>query len=46
MLQHIKELGVDSNFDSELLNKLENNVQSVINTLAELGVSVERKLCG
>ncbi|OED72513.1 TMAO reductase system sensor histidine kinase/response regulator TorS, partial [Vibrio splendidus ZS-139] len=43
LLQHIKELGVDS-FDSELLNKLENNVQSVINTLAELGVSVERKL--
>ncbi|MEZ8412000.1 TMAO reductase system sensor histidine kinase/response regulator TorS [Vibrio splendidus] len=43
LLQHIKELGVDS-FDSQLLNKLENNVQSVINTLAELGVSVERKL--
>ncbi|MEG3219033.1 TMAO reductase system sensor histidine kinase/response regulator TorS [Vibrio gigantis] len=43
LLQHIKDLGVDS-FDSQLLNKLENNVQSVINTLAELGVSVERKL--
>ena len=43
LLQHIKELGVDS-FDSQLLDKLENNVQSVINTLAELGVSVERKL--
>ncbi|MFS1418912.1 TMAO reductase system sensor histidine kinase/response regulator TorS [Vibrio splendidus] len=43
LLQHIKELGVDS-FDSQLLNKLEDNVQSVINTLAELGVSVERKL--
>ncbi|MFM2607876.1 TMAO reductase system sensor histidine kinase/response regulator TorS [Vibrio chagasii] len=43
LLQHIKDLGVDS-FDSELLHKLENNVQSVINTLAELGVSVERKL--
>ncbi|PMH03538.1 TMAO reductase system sensor histidine kinase/response regulator TorS [Vibrio lentus] len=43
LLQHIKELGVDS-FDSKLLQKLENNVQSVINTLAELGVSVERKL--
>ncbi len=43
LLQHIKGLGVDS-FDSELLHKLENNVQSVINTLAELGVSVERKL--
>ncbi|CAK2100619.1 two-component system, OmpR family, sensor histidine kinase TorS [Vibrio crassostreae] len=43
LLQHIKDLGVDS-FDSQLINKLENNVQSVINTLAELGVSVERKL--
>ncbi|NAZ54140.1 TMAO reductase system sensor histidine kinase/response regulator TorS [Vibrio toranzoniae] len=43
LLQHIKELGVDS-FDSELLDELENNVQSVINTLAELGVSVKRKL--
>ncbi|WP_372052637.1 MULTISPECIES: TMAO reductase system sensor histidine kinase/response regulator TorS [unclassified Vibrio] len=43
LLQHIKDLGVDS-FDSQLLDKLENNVQSVINTLAELGVSVERKL--
>ncbi|MBY7730216.1 TMAO reductase system sensor histidine kinase/response regulator TorS [Vibrio splendidus] len=43
LLQHIKDLGVDS-FDSKLLHKLENNVQSVINTLAELGVSVERKL--
>ncbi|KWT99356.1 TMAO reductase system sensor TorS [Vibrio toranzoniae] len=43
LLQHIKELGVDS-FDSQLLDELENNVQSVINTLAELGVSVKRKL--
>ncbi|MEF1229084.1 MCP four helix bundle domain-containing protein, partial [Vibrio fortis] len=43
LLRHIKELGSDS-FDSELLSSLENNVQSVINTLAELGVSVERKL--
>ncbi|GMM88861.1 TMAO reductase system sensor histidine kinase/response regulator TorS [Vibrio fortis] len=43
LLRHIKELGSDS-FDSELLSNLENNVQSVINTLAELGVSVERKL--
>lgn len=43
LLKHIKELGVDS-FDSELLNKLETHVQSVIDTLAELGVSVERKL--
>ncbi|MEF1282281.1 MCP four helix bundle domain-containing protein, partial [Vibrio fortis] len=42
LLRHIKELGSDS-FDSELLSSLENNVQSVINTLAELGVSVERK---
>ena len=43
LLRHIKELGSDS-FDSELLSNLENNVQNVINTLAELGVSVERKL--
>lgn len=43
LLQHIKELGSDS-FDSDLLDELENNVQSVINTLAELGVSVKRKL--
>ncbi|MBW3695698.1 TMAO reductase system sensor histidine kinase/response regulator TorS [Vibrio sp. T187] len=43
LLQHIKDLGVDS-FDSELLSNLETNVQSVIDTLGELGVSVERKL--
>ncbi|MGF1754466.1 TMAO reductase system sensor histidine kinase/response regulator TorS, partial [Vibrio makurazakiensis] len=43
LLSHIKELGVDS-FDSQLLNELETNVQSVIDTLAELGISVERKL--
>lgn len=43
LLTHIKELGVDS-FDSQLLHELETHVESVINTLAELGVSVERKL--
>lgn len=45
LLQHIKDLGADS-FDSQLLHKLENNVQSVINTLAELGVAVERTSYG
>ncbi|MDF5457288.1 TMAO reductase system sensor histidine kinase/response regulator TorS, partial [Vibrio parahaemolyticus] len=31
-------------FDSQLLEALENNVQNVIDNLAELGVSVEKKL--
>ncbi|HHX8489023.1 TPA: TMAO reductase system sensor histidine kinase/response regulator TorS [Vibrio diabolicus] len=43
LLTHIKELGSES-FDSQLLEDLENNVQNVIDNLAELGVSVERKL--
>ncbi|BCG20604.1 hypothetical protein HLBS07_44560 [Vibrio alginolyticus] len=44
LLTHIKELGSES-FDSQLLEALENNVQNVIDNLAELGVSVE-KSCG
>ncbi|PFG57983.1 two-component system sensor histidine kinase TorS [Vibrio sp. ES.051] len=43
LLKHIKELGGES-FDSKLLETLESDVQSVINNLADLGVSVERKL--
>ncbi|NOH82805.1 TMAO reductase system sensor histidine kinase/response regulator TorS [Vibrio sp. 03-59-1] len=43
LLTHIKALGSDS-FDSGLLTRLENNVESVINTLAELGITVEKKL--
>ncbi|EEZ81873.1 sensor protein TorS [Vibrio alginolyticus 40B] len=43
LLTHIKELGSES-FDSQLLEALENNVQNVIDNLAELGVSVEKKL--
>ncbi|MDF5188616.1 TMAO reductase system sensor histidine kinase/response regulator TorS, partial [Vibrio parahaemolyticus] len=43
LLTHIKELGSES-FDSQLLEALENNVQNVIDNLAELGVSVETKL--
>ncbi|HCE4655314.1 TPA: TMAO reductase system sensor histidine kinase/response regulator TorS [Vibrio parahaemolyticus] len=43
LLTHIKELGGES-FDSKLLDALESNVQNVINNLAELGVTVERKL--
>lgn len=42
-MTHIKELGGES-FDSKLLDALESNVQNVINNLAELGVTVERKL--
>lgn len=43
LLSHIKQLGSDS-FDSQLLVKLENNLQRVIDTLAELGLVVEKKL--
>ncbi len=43
LLSHIKELGRES-FDAELLDRLESHVQSVISNLADLGVSVERKL--
>lgn len=43
LLRHIKQLGADS-FDSELLTRLENHVQNVIDALAQLGITVERKL--
>lgn len=43
LLTHIKQLGSDS-FDSQLLSKLEANVQSVIDTLAQLGIVVEKRL--
>ena len=43
LLSHIKQLGSDS-FDSNLLTKLEDELQTVINTLAELGLVVEKKL--
>ncbi|NOH81491.1 TMAO reductase system sensor histidine kinase/response regulator TorS [Vibrio sp. RE86] len=43
LLTHIKQLGSDS-FDSSLLNKLESDLQVVIDTLAKLGISVEKRL--
>ncbi|NOH61388.1 TMAO reductase system sensor histidine kinase/response regulator TorS [Vibrio sp. RE88] len=43
LLQHIKQLGSDS-FDSKLLSTLEADVQTVIDTLVELGIVVEKKL--
>ncbi|WP_159737030.1 TMAO reductase system sensor histidine kinase/response regulator TorS [Vibrio atypicus] len=43
LLTHIKSLGSDS-FDSKLLTKLEADVQHVIDTLAQLGIVVERRL--
>ncbi|MYM58769.1 TMAO reductase system sensor histidine kinase/response regulator TorS [Vibrio sp. OCN044] len=43
LLSHIKQLGSDS-FDSNLLTQLEDELQTVINTLAELGLVVEKKL--
>lgn len=43
LLTHIKQLGSDS-FDSELLTKLETDLQVVIDTLAKLGISVEKRL--
>lgn len=43
LLTHIKLLGSDS-FESELLAKLETDVQRIINTLAELGIVVEKRL--
>lgn len=43
LLNHIKQLGSDS-FDSNLLSKLESDVQHVINTLAQLGIVVEKRL--
>ncbi|GEM75777.1 TMAO reductase system sensor histidine kinase/response regulator TorS [Vibrio sagamiensis] len=43
LLSHIEELG-DESFDFALVKTLEKNVQNIINNLAELGISVERKL--
>ncbi|OAJ95721.1 TMAO reductase system sensor histidine kinase/response regulator TorS [Vibrio bivalvicida] len=43
LLTHIKLLGSDS-FDLSLLNRLESNVQGVIDTLEKLGIVVERRL--
>ncbi len=43
LLTHIKALGADS-FDSVLLDTLESDVQGVIDTLAELGIVVEKRL--
>lgn len=43
LLTHIKQLGSDS-FDSELLTKLETDLQVVIDTLAKLGITVEKRL--
>ncbi|PCD86077.1 TMAO reductase system sensor histidine kinase/response regulator TorS [Vibrio mediterranei] len=43
LLTHIKTLGSDS-FDSQLLNELENYVQSIIDSLVELGVAVEQSI--
>lgn len=43
LLSHIKLLGSDS-FDNTLLDRLEFNVQSIIDNLAELGLSVEKRL--
>ncbi|KJY83843.1 chemotaxis protein CheY [Vibrio galatheae] len=43
MMRHITQLGEDA-FDSSLLDRLENDVQGVIDTLAKLGSTVERRL--
>ncbi|MGR5095730.1 TMAO reductase system sensor histidine kinase/response regulator TorS [Vibrio maritimus] len=43
LLMHIKALGSDS-FDSKLLDELEQTVQSIIDSLAELGSSVEQTI--
>ena len=43
LLTHIKQLGSDS-FDSELLTRLESDVQIVIDTLAKFGIVVEKRL--
>jgi two-component system sensor histidine kinase TorS len=43
LLMHIKSLGSDS-FDSKLLDSLEQTVQSIIDSLAELGSSVEQTI--
>ncbi|PMJ89605.1 ATP-binding protein [Vibrio sp. 10N.261.55.A7] len=43
LLSHISLLGSDT-FDTALLDRLEQNVQDIINTLAQLGIVVEEKL--
>lgn len=43
LLDHIQSLGSGS-FDGSLLQKLENNVQKIIDNFAELGLSVEKRL--
>ncbi|WED24231.1 TMAO reductase system sensor histidine kinase/response regulator TorS [Vibrio sp. JC009] len=43
LLNHIQLLGSDS-FDSDLLSELEKNVQSIIDTIAQLGLAVQQKL--
>ncbi|BCL72811.1 histidine kinase [Vibrio nigripulchritudo] len=43
LLTHIKLLGSDA-FDSTLLDRLESNVQNIIDNLAELGLAVEKRL--
>ncbi len=48
LLEHIRSLGTSSfgsdSFDGALLQKLENNVQKIIDNFAELGLSVEKRL--
>ncbi|MGF1776810.1 TMAO reductase system sensor histidine kinase/response regulator TorS [Vibrio nomapromontoriensis] len=43
LLSHIKTLGSDS-FDAELLGQLEQDVQAILDSLIELGMSVERRI--
>ncbi|CAH0529568.1 TMAO reductase system sensor histidine kinase/response regulator TorS [Vibrio hippocampi] len=43
LLERIKTLRTDS-FDTELLTELENNVQAIIDSLAELGLSVNQSI--
>ncbi|MFH4666888.1 TMAO reductase system sensor histidine kinase/response regulator TorS [Vibrio cidicii] len=44
LFSHIKTLGSSGSFDPDLLLRLEVNVQQVIDNLAQLGLSVERRL--
>ncbi|MGV2988242.1 TMAO reductase system sensor histidine kinase/response regulator TorS [Vibrio sp. E150_011] len=43
LLTHIKTLGSDS-FDATLLGQLEHDVQAILDTLIELGLSVEQRI--
>ncbi|WP_436317861.1 TMAO reductase system sensor histidine kinase/response regulator TorS [Vibrio agarivorans] len=43
LLNHIRALGADS-FDTQLLDQLEDNVENIIDTLASLGIAVEKRL--